>query len=379
MGGGYDPNQSRPDLGYGPIGDRTKLTNEQAAIMNPAGRVTMTRGANGTMEFSGNDVRGQVSYNDASGKALPGGGLRGKGFSNFDVAPAGADVVMGPGGYAFATSGSGVGQNRGSAGGGYTADGIDTRGLSGPQADRYAAEVRQARAINAASLQQARASQNRMDQERYLRKLEVAASSARSPMERLTAQKAYNAALAQDAGFRAGADAGSVARTQNEGNAARERMQQAGATEREQAQEAGINARFDQTQGLEQQKFGVEREAQGFTARAAAQQEQLRNVLFDPNATQEQKDAARQTLQLFSGTSEQWKAVATSGGKDEFGNTLPGGVMLYNPATGESRPAGGQQQGAAQPLPPGMKRQVGTSNGRPVYEDMNGKQVIAKG
>lgn len=31
--GGYDPNQSRPDLGYGPIGDRTTLTNEQAAVM----------------------------------------------------------------------------------------------------------------------------------------------------------------------------------------------------------------------------------------------------------------------------------------------------------------------------------------------------------
>ena len=380
--GGYDPNQSRPDLGYGPIGDRTKLTNEQAAIMNPAGRVTMTRGANGNMEFSGNNVSGQVSYNDASGKALPGGGLRGKGFSNFDVAPAGADVVMGPGGYAFATSGSGVGQNRGggrgggagsgSAGGGYTPDGIDVRGLRGPQADRYAAEVRQAQATNAAAGQHARTVQNRIDQERYLSKLQAAASSRfGSPMERLTAQKAYNAALAQDAGFRAGADAGSVARTQNEGSSARERMQQTGATERAQAQEAGINARFDQTQGLAQQKFGVEREAKGFTIRAAAQQEQLRNVLFDPNATQEQKEAARQTLQLFNDPSEQWKAIATSGGKDELGNTLPGGVMLYNPATGESRPAGGQQQSAAQPLPQDpSKRKAGD-----VYTAPNGTRV----
>ena len=247
-------------------------------------------------------------------------------------------------------------------------------------AAQYAREVRQAQLNNAASLQQDRASQNRIDQERYLRKLEVAASSRfGSPMERLTAQKAYNAALEQDAGFRAGADAGSVERTKNEGSSARERMQQTGATERAQAQEAGTNARFDQTQGLAQQKFGMEREAQGFQTRAAAQQEQLRNVLLDPNATPEQKDAARQSIQLFSGSSEQWKAIATSGGKDEFGNTLPGGAMLYNPATGDSRPAGGQQQGGAQPLPPGMKRQVGTSNGRPVYEDMNGKQVIAKG
>ena len=92
--------------GYGPIGDRTTLTNEQAAIMNPAGRITVTRGANGSMEFSGGNVSGQVSYNDASGKALAGGGLNGKGFSAFDVAPAGGTVATGPNGsYAFAERG----------------------------------------------------------------------------------------------------------------------------------------------------------------------------------------------------------------------------------------------------------------------------------
>ena len=209
--GGYDPNQSRPDLGYGPIGDRTKLTNEQAAIMNPAGRVTMTRGANGNMEFSGGDVSGQVSYNDASGKALPGGGLRGKGFSNFDVAPAGADVVMGPGGYAFATSGSGVGQNQGSgsAGSGYTSDGIDTRGLRGPQADRYAAEVRQARAINQAQSADSKSYENRLRQwndpfseaGKARRSLEMALNSSGSSMlsrkERLIAREGHAKALEQ--------------------------------------------------------------------------------------------------------------------------------------------------------------------------------------
>lgn len=361
--GGYDPNQSRPDLGYGPIGDRTKLTNEQAAIMNPAGRVTMTRGANGNMEFSGNNVSGQVSYNDANGKAFAGGGLPmpgggSQGFANFSVAPAGADVATGPNGsYAYATSGSGVRGQGGSAGSdsGRTADGIDVRGLRGPQADRYAAEVRQAQATNAAAGQHARTVQNRMDQEKNLRKLDIKVSSAGSRIERMAAQKAYNEALAQDAGFRAGADAGSVARTQNEGATARERMQQTGATERAQAQEAGTNARFGQTQGLAQQKFGMEQEAQGFSRRAAAQQEQLRNVLLDPNATQEQKDAARQSMQLFSGPSEQWKAIATSGGKDELGNTLPGGALLYNPATGESRPAGGQQQASASPYKDGQE------------------------
>jgi len=102
------PSASVPGApGYGPIGDRTTLTNEQAATMNPAGRITVTRGANGTMEFSGNNVSGQVSYNDPSGKALPGGGINGKGFSDFQVAPAGSTVATGPNGsYAYSTSGS---------------------------------------------------------------------------------------------------------------------------------------------------------------------------------------------------------------------------------------------------------------------------------
>ena len=45
--------------------------------------------------------------------------------------------------------------------------------------------------------------------------------------------------------------------------------------------------------------------------------------------------------------------------------------MLYNPATGESRPAGGQQQSAAQPLPQDpSKRKAGD-----VYTAPNGTRV----
>ena len=140
--------QPQPQAGgYGPIGDRTTLTNEQAAVMNPAGRVTMKRGANGIMELSGGNVSGQVSYNDADGKALAGGGLRGKGFSNFDVAPAGANVVTGPNGYAFATSGSGL-RGQGGGGGPQMLGGVDVSGLSGAQAMQYADEVRNAQRIN---------------------------------------------------------------------------------------------------------------------------------------------------------------------------------------------------------------------------------------
>lgn len=39
------------------------------------------------------------------------------------------------------------------------------------------------------------------------------------------------------------------------------------------------------------------------------------------------------------------------------------------------RPVTGGQQGQAQ-LPPGMVKQIGTSGGKPVYEDANGKRFV---
>ena len=243
-------------------------------------------------------------------------------------------------------------------------------------AAQYTREIQQAQATNAAAGQHARTVQNRMDQEKNLRKLDIKVSSAGSRIERMAAQKAYNEALAQDAGFRAGADAGSVARTQNEGSSARERMQQTGATERAQAQEAGTNARFDQTQGLAQQKFGMEQEAQGFTVRAAAQQEQLRNVLLDPNATPEQRKLAQRSLSALSGktAADRMQTVTLPDTTNEMGQTVRGGqalVRTLEDGTVEQVPIGAQQQGAAQPLPQDpSKRKAGD-----VYTAPNGTLV----
>jgi hypothetical protein len=52
-----------------------------------------------------------------------------------------------------------------------------------------------------------------------------------------------------------------------------------------------------------------------------------------------------------------------------------GSVIRFNKATGvvEQVPAG--QGGAA--MPPGMVKQVGTSGGKPVYEDASGKRFLA--
>lgn len=215
-------------------------------------------------------------------------------------------------------------------------------------AAQYSREVQQAQAANAAGGENARNVQNRMDQEKSLRKLDIKASSAGSLIERMAAQKAYNAALAQDAGFRAGADAGSVARTQNEGSSARERMQQAGATERVQMQEDGQNSRAGQTQGLALSKLAMEQEAQGFSSRAAAQQEQLRNQI-----AQEQDPAKRQSavqrMRDLSGTQQADPYLVVPGGQqvDEMGKPYNMPSSVFNRQSGQfvQQPA----QGGAQP------------------------------
>ena len=132
---------------------------------------------------------------------------------------------------------------------------------------------------------------------------------------------------------------------------------------------------------LQADELGLKREAQGFQTRAAAQQEQLRNVLLDPKSTPEQRAVARRGLAAFSDktAADRMQTVALPDTTNEMGQVMRGGqalVRVLEDGSVQQVPIGAQQ-GAA--LPPGMKRQIGTSNGRPVYEDMNGKQVIAKG
>lgn len=132
---------------------------------------------------------------------------------------------------------------------------------------------------------------------------------------------------------------------------------------------------------LQADELGLRREAAGFQTRAAAQQEQLRNVLLDPKSTPEQRAVAQRNLAALSGktAADRMQTVALPDTTNEMGQVVRGGqalVRVLEDGTVQQVPIGAQQ-GAA--LPPGMKRQIGTSNGRPVYEDMNGKRVIAKG
>ena len=127
---------------------------------------------------------------------------------------------------------------------------------------------------------------------------------------------------------------------------------------------------------LEQQKINQAGESQGFANRAAGQSEQLRNVLLDPNATPEQRSVAQRNLAALSGNTEDArKNVVTLGGGQEW--DAQANAMRNVPQRAIDLRTGqeiGGQQGAA--MPPGMTKQVGTSNGRPVYEDAKGNRFV---
>ena len=130
---------------------------------------------------------------------------------------------------------------------------------------------------------------------------------------------------------------------------------------------------------LEQQKINQAGESQGFANRAAAQSEQLRNVLLDPNATPEQRSVAQRNLAALSGNTEDArKNVVTLGGGQEW--DAQANAMRNVPQraidlrTGQE--IGVRAGGQAQAMPPGMTRQVGTAGGKPVYEDANGKRFV---
>ena len=99
---------------------------------------------------------------------------------------------------------------------------------------------------------------------------------------------------------------------------------------------------------IEQQKVNQAGESQGFANRAAAQSEQLRNVLLDPNATPEQRSVAQRNRAALSDKGDSWKAVALQGGTDAQGNKTEGLLGAVNERTGEMKRMEGQ---GAKPQP----------------------------
>lgn len=132
----------------------------------------------------------------------------------------------------------------------------------------------------------------------------------------------------------------------------REGMQQAGETQRAgtraaiEAQRTGIAAQQADTQ---RRSVESQVEAQGYANRVAAQQEQLRGVLVDPNATPQQKAQAQQSLRALAGQGQNdWRVQVTPAVKNADGSTSEGSVLRYNQATGDvQRVDVGQQAGKA--------------------------------
>lgn len=119
-------------------------------------------------------------------------------------------------------------------------------------------------------------------------------------------------------------------------------MRENAGIQREGMQQQGANTRSLGQIALEQQKINQAGESQGFANRAAAQSEQLRNVLLDPNATPEQRSVAQRNLAALSGKGDSWKAVALQGGTDAQGNKTESLLGAVNEHTGEMKRMEGQ-------------------------------------
>lgn len=189
-----------------------------------------------------------------------------------------------------------------------------------------------------------------------LRNLEVSASSITNnggafdktgPGES-PAQAAYRAALATDQTMQQAQPGSDITAMRENAGLQREGVQQQGANTRAGMQEAGANSRDAARVNLAGQELGMKREAQGFQTRAQAQQEQLRGVLTDPNATPQQRAQAQQAIQALTGKGDSWKAVALQGGTDAQGNKTESLLGAVNERTGEMKRMEGQSASKAQ-------------------------------
>jgi len=129
---------------------------------------------------------------------------------------------------------------------------------------------------------------------------------------------------------------------------------------------------------LQADELGLKREAAGFQTRAAAQQEQLRNVLLDPNATPEQR---KRSLAALSGktAADRMQTVNLPDTTNEMGQVVRGGqalVRVLEDGTVQQVPIGAQQQ-SAQALPkPASKAEFDALPKGARFTDPNGQVRI---
>lgn len=165
---------------------------------------------------------------------------------------------------------------------------------------------------------------------------------------------AYQAALQTDAALQQAQPGMDQAAMRENAGIQREGMQQSGATTRTGMQERGSMGRTMAQAALEQQKINQAGESQGFANRAAAQSEQLRNVLLDPNATPEQRSVAQRNRAALSDNTAagRMQTVTLPDTTNEMGQVVRGGqalVRTLEDGTVQQVPIG-TQRGATAPL-----------------------------
>ena len=366
-----------------PNWDRGAMTNAQVAQANPQGAVTARRSANGTMEFSGGNVSGPVSYADASGKPMAGSGINGQGWGRLDVAPAGSNVATGPNGsYAFSTSGSGASSTTQGGGArlpGTAADQVRNPGLTGngqPSTQNLnaggnlaASQEQGARArLMAAGMgpgsgpvapgsftgsysgvigsADTRGNMLGRSPEQQRRDAEVSASSIHRP----TAERG-RAALArinsQDLQQERNAGDLAVMLAQQQGQSARERLIQAG-----QLQRTGIESqRYDEANQIARGRLTLEQIAAGHQSRTSERVERAQVELENAKTPEAQRSARARLMALTGKAPEnEWGVQVTPATKNVDGSTTQGSVWRYNKATGETVRVD-DAQGSAGPAP----------------------------
>ncbi|WP_353233364.1 hypothetical protein [Diaphorobacter ruginosibacter] len=430
-----DPNQPHPTstspaaapAPAKPSWDRAGMTNAEVGAMNPQGKVAVQRQANGTMSFSGGDVSGPVSYTNAKGDALPGGGLNGRGFGRVDVAPNGSRVSMDDNGnYAFATSGGGA--NGGSAASRLLNAGTQSPvGMSPEQAFQaglissptpvdynpaYDQRLNQA-GVAPASNDGAAGGSGGDAQARLMavgsggvdapvvahsgndwqarKDLQNAATAAGSIMNRPTWQgtgmgrfsnngqattppavAAYQAMLQTDQALKQAQPGMDQAGMRENAATGREGMQQAGATER-----AQIGARhYDDANAIARGELAIKQGAAAFQNRVAQRQEKAQIDLENAKTPDEQHNARQRLLAMMGKTDDDhWQGVALQGGMDAQGNKTDSVLAAVNRRTGEMRRL--QTQPTQQAAPPDGTKVRGKDG--QVYVIKNGQPVPVGG
>lgn len=175
----------------------------------------------------------------------------------------------------------------------------------------------------------------------------------------------------------------------NAANIAQTGMREAGQTGRTAMQEQGTNNRFNANLGFDAQKFRATNDLanrefnlnsaeKGFGIRNSARLEKLYEQ-YDTAKTDEDRKSIQEKISRYTGGKADTgkDRYMTVGGGQEWNDKS--GTMVNRPQQlfdTQSQQFIDTPATSSTNLPNGMKRQVGTSNGKPVYEDDQGNRFI---